>query len=381
MNCPRLAYSVYRVLQVSLTTVVLMGFVSPAAAITIAETDGWTIALDGFVYYQWAFDDNELARSTHLGYVSGSSKSSRSEMSWDATRIGLAVSKDNNGSRTSGRIEFDFHNGHSPRFRHAYISHQCDGWQVLVGQTWLLIGDNGPAINNDDWLWMQGNVHDRLPQVRVTRTLDEFELSLSLNQQPPSPLLLGGQFAASAPTWPWVQGRLKKSLNDGGFLSLAAAAGVWHFEGSALDGRDDDLKSWIVRGDVDLPLSKVRMIAALWGSSAGGYGSAVTQVAYLDGDLQVQPVVAWGGFLNIVYPLSNVLDAGLFSGVDDPEDRPENIPLVYRRNLTVGGNAFWHITPYLTYSLEVQFAQTEYDRGSSDRFRDVRIMGAAKFEF
>lgn len=358
----------------------LIGLQPSVVAVTIAEADGWTAALEGFVYFQWAFDDNELARATHLGWVSGSSARSKTEMSWDATRLTLALSKEEDGDLTTGLIEFDFHNDHSPRFRHAYVSHRWDSWHVLAGQTWLLIGDNGPAVNNDDWLWMQGNVHDRLAQVRISHTRNDYELSLSLNPQPSSPLLFG-DFAALSPTLPWVQGRVKKALSEGGFWSLAGAAGLWQFEGTVLDTIDKDVGSWIVRGDVDLHLSKVRMIAALWGSSAGGYGSAVTQVAYLDSTLEVQPVRSWGGFINFVFPVSDVIDLGLFSGIDDPEDRPDNVPLTFRRNLTLGGNVFWHPASYLTYSLEVQFAQTDFDRGSPQEFQNLRIMGAAKFVF
>lgn len=360
----------------------LIGHHTPVMAVSIAEGDGWTMELDGFVYYQWTFDDNELRRQTHLSYVSGESDNSITEMSWDATRIGLGMSRQNDDDLTKGRIEFDFHNGHQPRFRHAYISHQRGDWTVLAGQTWLLIGDNGPAVNNDDWLWMQGNVHDRLPQIRLSRNWDSHEFAVSLNQQPPSPLLIGESlgYSVSSPTLPWIQWRCKRTL-DKGFLSLSGAAGVWQFEGPVLGDEEEDVTSWILRGDVDYDLSDVRLIAALWGSSAGGYGSAVTQVAYLDPDSKPQPVRAWGGFANFLFPLSTDIDVGLFSGIDDPEDRPDDVPLTYGRNLTFGGNMFWKPTPSLIYSLEVQFAETEFDRGLPETFQDLRILAAAKFKF
>ncbi len=368
-----------RMFYVLAVAFLLIGHHTPGMAVSIAEGDGWTLALDGFVYYQWTFDDNELRQSTHLGYVSGESDNRITEMSWDATRIGLGMSKHNDGDITKGRIEFDFHNNHRPRFRHAYISHQRGDWTVLAGQTWLLIGDNGPAVNNDDWLWMQGNVHDRLPQVRISRSWDSHEFALSLNQQPPSPLLIGVGYSVSSPTLPWIQWRCKRTL-DRGFVSLSGAGGVWQFDDPPLGNEYEDVTSWIIRGDVDYRLSDVRLIGALWGSSAGGYGSAVRQVAYLDPDSKPQPVRAWGGFASLVFPLSTDVDVGLFSGIDDPENLPDNVPLTYRQNLTLGGNMFWKPTPSLIYSLEVQFAQTAYDRGLPDTFRNLRIMVAAKLE-
>ena len=54
-----------------------------------------------------------------------------------------------------------------------------DGWEVLAGQTWDLIGVEQMKKLNTLVGWNQGNIGFRRAQLRVTKHMDDFTTALA----------------------------------------------------------------------------------------------------------------------------------------------------------------------------------------------------------
>ncbi|MGZ3773410.1 MAG: hypothetical protein ACXVCY_02940 [Pseudobdellovibrionaceae bacterium] len=139
--------------------------VTPAAAVTLMDSNDWKVTLNGFVDSDFSHDSTRS-----LGEIIGNSSvarpgtfngdNGRTQFSGRNSRIGFTVSMpENDGWKTKGVLEYDlfgydpvpsvsgtknsessFYQNSTLRMRHAYLSVEKDGWQVLTGQTWTLFG-------------------------------------------------------------------------------------------------------------------------------------------------------------------------------------------------------------------------------------------------
>jgi len=98
--------------------------------------------------------------------------------------------------------EYKFYTQPTLRLRHAYLDAQKDGWDILVGQYWTLLGWNSEyVLSTVTEQPVMGPIYERIPQVRVGKTIDvdkDFHVQLAVAAEKPDeiasqvPNLLGG---------------------------------------------------------------------------------------------------------------------------------------------------------------------------------------------
>ena len=216
-----------------------------ARELRLFDHDGWKLSLTGFFELDAISDSTRsFAESANNGPVSRSDtaagQSGRTQFSIRDSRIGFAlVAPDADGWKTKAWLEFDFmgttpspgsasgtsesnfYNNPSLRLRHASVTAESGGWQLLAGQTWNLFGWQPyyfiPSLQAPAF---PGQAFSRTAQLRVTKATD---LSSDVD--------LHGAFGVMRPPqrdseYPGLEGGLRFALNSrkSGFTGGAIGA-------------------------------------------------------------------------------------------------------------------------------------------------------------
>ena len=167
------------------------------AAVSLLDKDDWKISMGGFVELDAIVDSTrsftEVEGNSAVSRDAVSGQTGRTQMSIRNTRLAFSVEPPTYEEwKTKGYFEFDllgfdptpgtptgapnseagFFNNPTFRVRHTYLSAERDGWQIMGGQYWNLLGWQPyyfmPTVQVAP---ITGMLYGRTGQVRVTKTV------------------------------------------------------------------------------------------------------------------------------------------------------------------------------------------------------------------
>ncbi|MBI3554923.1 MAG: hypothetical protein HY074_01510 [Deltaproteobacteria bacterium] len=163
------------------------------AAVTLLDKDEWKISMGGFVELDSIVDSTrsftEVEGNSAVSRDSVAGQTGRTQFSIRNTRLAFSVEPPEFESwKTKGYFEFDllgfdpapgttnteaaFFNNPSFRVRHTYLSAEREGWQILGGQYWNMLGWQPyyfmPTVQVAP---ITGMLYGRTGQIRVTKTV------------------------------------------------------------------------------------------------------------------------------------------------------------------------------------------------------------------
>ncbi len=163
------------------------------AAVTILDKDEWKFQIGGFVQSDMIVDSTRTLKESpgnepipKAGDTSGNGANGRTWFSLRNSRFNFTILPPAvDGWKTKGHMEFDlmgsvpsggteasFLSNPTMRMRHAYMSAEKDGWNIIVGQTWNLFGwvpYYVPATVSV--APVSGIVYQRTPQLTAIKTM------------------------------------------------------------------------------------------------------------------------------------------------------------------------------------------------------------------
>ena len=194
----------------------ILFFTSSAfAEITLYDQNNWKVGLGGFVEFDTMYDTTrsltEVVGNTAIakkGTFNGDN--GRTQFSLRNTRLSFNIQAPvADGWKSRGYLETDFL-GYDPsvaasgttnsessfysnptlRLRHAYLSAEKDGLQVILGQTWSLFGwQPAYVLSTVSVAPVTGTLYQRSPRIGAVKTMNvggENDLQLGLSLQRPS---------------------------------------------------------------------------------------------------------------------------------------------------------------------------------------------------
>jgi hypothetical protein len=260
----------------------------------IPSTKGSTIKFYGTLRLDMIFDDSSPNNTQTIAFIKpedptvagGADKDDEDfTMHPRLTRFGLDLDggtvKDLKDAKLTGKLEVDFYNnglaGQSEsraalRMRHAWLQLDWGKGQFLAGQTNDVIAPLWVFVNPDLCNWGAGNLGDRRPQIRYTRTLrdgEESKVTIAgmaglTGAQDNQNLDTDGIRDGEASAWPTLQTRAAFS-----FMKKKAEVGVWaHYAREAVEvpvaGEDDRFTSSVIGLDVNVPFGDMYVKSELF---------------------------------------------------------------------------------------------------------------------
>jgi len=140
------------------------------------------IQLYGYLKLDAAYDDSRMDTGNFTRWVESERTNKNDDqfnMTPNQSRFGLLFSTpQDNGLKSSGRVEIDFFGGGSenkanPMMRHAYLKLDWpeERFNIIAGQTSDVISPLNPSTLNYSVAWWAGNIGYRRPQIRLTKTV------------------------------------------------------------------------------------------------------------------------------------------------------------------------------------------------------------------
>ena len=347
---------------------------APEAAPVVPEASPLKVTLGGFFTGTMSYDTNRGASRPYLHQVG--SAGTQGVLFFDASGTRLNVGLESRGDALVGRgfLEADFLGAggpFSPRIRHAYAELETGLGNIRLGQAWTLIGQHFPTSFNLDGLFLQGNPHNRLPQVTVSRRVGPVDASAGvfLNDASNGSATLvvdpavSGTASLGDNASPIYQARLGVTVRQTGFVAVAAALGQTRVYFSPAPGADAaafdaPVGMALATLDFSIPLAPVTLSGKLWYAASGGYSAGIGQLAVIDASGRVRQVHSRGGWLDVSVALGSRVKTSAYASVDDPEDRVEGVSIPLLRNMTLGATAAYEVMPKFVLGLEGQYAQT-----------------------
>jgi len=294
------------------------------------------------------------------------------------TRFGLDLDggtvKDLKDAKLTGKLEVDFYNngltGQSEsraalRMRHAWLQLDWGTSQFMAGQNNDLIAPLWVFVNPDLAMWGAGNLGDRRPQVRYTRTLrenDESKVTLAGmagltgaqdNQNADGDPLRDGEASA----WPTLQTRAAMS-----FMKKKAEVGIWaHYAREATEtpiaGEDDRFTSTVIGLDVNVPFGDMYVKSELFTGKniddiRGGIFQGVDAVTG-------EEVHSQGGFLEFGWKIRPTTTAAIGVSQDECDDDDINPNGGRERNRIFYAGVHWSPSP-IEYGIDYMHWHTRY---------------------
>lgn len=310
----------------------------------------------GFVRLDAIWDDSSPSNTQTIGWVrsedptvaGGADKNDPDfTMHPRLTRLGL----DLDGGRVAGlgdaaltgKVEVDFYNSGlagqaesraALRMRHAYLLLAGAEGALLAGQTADLISPLWPVVNPDLVNWGAGNLGDRRPQVRYTRTLDAGDGRkatlagmVGLTGAVDNQNLDGDPFRdGEASGWPTFQGRAAWAMPMAGSNLEIGLWGHWAREGVETPAASEThFQSAAVGLDLLFPLSStLHLKGEIWrgrnlddvrggifqGVNAATGEEIAAQGGWIEAGWKVAPTVSLAAGFSADNPSSGDLPAG-----------------------------------------------------------------------
>ena len=323
----------------------------------------------------------------------------------NASRLGLRVNasglEDPFRLSVRGRLELDFDTPDGGlRIRHAYTELSHPMVDLLIGQTWSVVGQLNPDTINNDNLFNLGNLYERLPQIRLGREfeLDSGRLRLevatldffgSYAQGPIDGVPLAVQqpafssYALVSSGLPQLQGRIAwwPRSDSSAYAALALSGGTVEVKNAG--GGRQTVVHLLTTAELALPSwGPFRLSAELFYGQAPGFNAGVGQIVAIGLDGEAHAIRSWGGFVQLAYEVNDRLRCNLLYGIDDPENRVGGLEVAIARNQTGLANCFYEMRPFLELGLEIQGVETLWraDQARTSA-RDLRVTPAIYFWF
>ncbi len=353
----------------------------------------------GFIRLDAAYDDSSVsdgAGGAYLKWADSESTNSNDDqftMTARTSRIGVNISgPENNGLRTSGKLEVDFDGGGSEtsnnvRMRQAYLNMDWkeSNFSLLAGQAWDVVSPLNPPTVDFGVLWWSGNMGLRRPQIRATKG---FDLGNGNKMT-----VVGAIARNMGRSTTWDAANVKDSGEDSGTPQFQGRLGFvmgktkfgfsGHYAQEEYDlnatGKNRDFDSWSANVDLVQPINDWLTIKgeAFTGENlnqlAGGIGQGVTAP-----DTTHKEVESKGGWLALCMKPYDKWTFNVGYGIDDPDD--DDLATGGRtKNEAIFGNAIYALNKNTDIGFEVQNRKTEYKDASDGD--DLRVQAMFRYKF
>ena len=322
-------------------------------------------------------------------------------MTANQSRIGVTLDgPDGDGVDVSGKIEFDFYGGGAenkpnPRLRHAYLTLEFAGIDVLAGQTSDVVSPLYPTTINFIVLRKSGNIGYRRPQIRLTKTVEmmdgaQLTLAASANRS------MGRGYDGEDAGVPSFQGRAAFATKlSGGKVAELGVSGLWGREEStyadsvgATTTYELDATGFAV--DVSVPLGERVALKGEYFSGknlttyVGGIGQGIAEIRRDDAvddepPDEVSEIEATGWWGQVTVRPAERLEFNVGAGSDDPELPEGDTVNDIERNTTYYGNVIWTVAPSTTVGAEYAKFETEYTGDKTYENTRMQLSLAYKF--
>ncbi len=309
------------------------------------------------------------------------------------TRLGMKFQAPDADVDVSGRIEFDFYGGGAenkpnPMLRHAFLTMDFGGFDVLAGQTSDVISPLNPTTLNYIVLWKSGNIGYRRPQIRVTKSMNVGE-SADVTAAVSANRSMGRNEDGEDTGQPSFQGRLAfgtKLMGD-----KTATVGVSGAFGKETDVSGTEFDQTALCFDLMLPLGDMVTVKGEYFTGKnlaiylGGVGQGIAEESNSDKtrDLDADEIESsgWWGQLTVRPNESVSLNVG--AGSDDPELPDYATSNMIEKNTTYYGNIIWNVTPAAYIGAEYMMLETEYVGTEEDpvSYDDSRVQLSMGYKF
>lgn len=355
----------------------------------------------GFIRLDSAYDDSSVTDGgggSYLKWANSESTNSNDDqytMTARASRIGVNISgPENNGLRTSGKLEIDFAVGGSEtsnevRMRQAYLNMDWkdSNFSLLAGQTWDVVSPLNPPTIDFGVLWWSGNMGLRRPQIRLTKRYDlgngnkmtlQGALARNMGRNTNWDAAYVTETGEDEGT-PQLQGRLGFVLGKTKF----GFSGHYGQEEYDLDatGKNRDFDSWSANIDLVQPINDWLTIKgeAFTGENlnqlAGGIGQGVNDPL---GSGLGKEIEAKGGWIAACIKPWDKWTFNVGYGIDDPDD--DDLSSGGRtKNEAIFANATYAVNKNTDIGFEIQNRKTEY-KGLDDG-DDLRVQAMFRYKF
>ena len=350
----------------------------------------------GFVRLDSAYDDSSVTDGgggSYLMWANSESTNNNDDnftMTARASRVGVNISgPENDGLRTSGKLEIDFASGDSEtsnqvRMRQAYLNMNWKNsdFSLLAGQAWDVVSPLNPPTIDFGVLWWSGNPGARRPQIRATKGFDlgngnKMTLAGALARNMGRSDSLGSVATETGEDHgaPMLQGRMGFVLGKTKF----GFSGHYAQEEYDLDatGRNRDFDSWSANVDLVQPINSWLTIKGegFTGENLnqifGGIGQGVDTTT-------MKEIESKGGWIAACMKPHDKWTFNVGYGIDDPDD--DDLASGARtKNEAIFGNVIYAVNKNTDVGLEIQNRKTEYkDIADGD---DLRIQAMFNYKF
>lgn len=350
------------------------------------------IQLYGYLKLDASYDTSRTSPGNYVKWVDSEiSGKDDNEFNMTArqTRLGMRITgPEENGVKTSGRVEIDFYEGgaeNKPRImmRHAYLKIDWpeDQFNIIAGQTSDVISPLNPSTLNYSVMWWAGNIGYRRAQIRLTKT---FSLTSDVD------LKLEGAIARTIGDDELVTTADAKSGEDAGFPSLQGRAslkfpwlgykpttvgfsGHWgkeEYDNTATTATSEEFETWSVNFDLTQPIYKWLTIKGEFFNGEnldaylGGIGQGVRSTTSAGITTYHDVISSKGGWLAANLGPWQKWRFNLGAGLDDVDNGDVNAA-GRTQNRSVFANAIYSINKNTEIGFEISQWHTER-KGQSD---------------
>jgi len=287
------------------------------------------------------------------------------------TRLGMKfTAPEGEAVDVSGRIEFDFYGGGAenkpnPMLRHAFLTMDFGGFDVLAGQTSDVISPLNPTTLNYIVLWKSGNIGYRRPQIRLTKAMDVGE-SANVTAAVSTNRSMGRDQDGEDTGQPSFQGRLAFGTKlMGGKTATVGVSGAF---GNETDSEGTEFDQTVMSVDVMLPLGDMVTLQGEYFTGKnlaiylGGVGQGIAEEPAPEEtrELQMDEIEASGWWGQLTVRPNEMVSFNVGAGSDDPELPDYATSGMIEKNTTYYGNIIWNVTPSAYIGAEYALLTTDY---------------------
>lgn len=376
---------------------VLVGVFLVLAAASATWASSVELKPYGFVRFEAARDNSEIARGDWMLYNTDGNNSKQDEtvltMTGRHTRLGIKLNDlEKVGNwQVKGLIEVDFAGGfpnsstaaRQPllRLRHAWIALANEDWEIRMGQDWALLSTPFPKSANFVVGAANGNLWMRMPQVKLSSVDKPINFAVSLNRaidanNPYDSSDLDPIGDGERTGIPWVMGRVwfgPKHLT----LSLFGHYGTEQAHDT--NGAAHDVSSYSMNGSIEAKAGKFTVVGkGFYGTNLNSFfGGIIQGIVVLPNS--VETVNSTGGWGYLSYAINDKWSCTAGMGLDNPES--DYFGTTNRElNTWIFGNAGFKPKSNLNFMLEADYMETQYG-DPTPAGENIRVIFATVYSF
>lgn len=282
------------------------------------------------------------------------------------TRLGMNLSGPAIADgKMTGKIETDFWGNTSDgattpglRLRQAYLDLKFKSWDLLAGQAWDFFAPLLPNVLHFGYLWQQGNLGDRHPQIRVTAITNDV-LGGKLTHQVG---VLDSKTAEQQDTGRPMIGAYECLETKFFWQPLYIGVGGVYGQRSISTTDSRDLDMWAATLGLKYKLTQRLSVA---GEGYYGANLAAFRAGSTNGVDDSKSVRTIGGFAQLTFDATNKLQFNVGAGIDDTLSDSISTAAttggaIWSANYAVFANSKYKLCKSTTVGLECMHVDTEY---------------------